>query len=173
MKKVTVFLLAVCMLLSATGCSLSEVTEKVFTVDDYQLQITADSTFREDTMGEFDLQICNGDSYVSIMAYEYIDLPEGKQPIDVFDLQKEDISGRRTNVERAEELEAKNLPSKVIAHEIYSGEREGIRNYYGMYLLDFPEAETFAWVLVSAMPSYYENNSEYLNNIVCSIVPVG
>jgi len=32
-----------------------------------------------------------------------------------------------------------------------------------------PDDETFAWVLVSAMPSYLDENKEYLHNIVCSL----
>ena len=37
---------------------------------------------------------------------------------------------------------------------------------------DLPEEETLAWVLVTAIPSYYENNKEHLNNMACSLAPM-
>ena len=52
---------------------------------------------------------------------------------------------------------------------MYSAERDGTKNYYGSYLIDFPEEETFAWVLITATPSYFESNRETLHNIVCSL----
>ena len=36
-------------------------------------------------------------------------------------------------------------------------------------VIDLPEKEACAWVLVSATPSYLNNNREYLHNIVCSL----
>ena len=52
---------------------------------------------------------------------------------------------------------------------MYSAERDGVKNYYVTYLVDIPLEETFAWVLVTAAPSYLDNNQEYLHNIVCSL----
>ena len=74
MKKVIVVLLAACMLFSAVGCSvLNETssvlkpTEAIFSIDNYYLQITADSTFQENTGGSFDLQITNDHAYICIL----------------------------------------------------------------------------------------------------------
>ena len=36
-------------------------------------------------------------------------------------------------------------------------------------MIDFPEEETFAWVLITATPSYFEDSRESLHNIVCSL----
>ena len=46
-----------------------------------------------------------------------------------------------------------------------------MKNYYATYLLDFPEAETLAWVLITATPSYLDANRESLHNIVCTLKP--
>lgn len=173
MKKALVMFLVVCMLLS--GCSalkevtpFIEITEEVFSINNYDLQITADSTFREKTGGSFDLQITNDDAYISIMAYKYIDLPEDTTPLDVYDAQNEDLLSKRTAVTVIEEAKTESS----ITQALYSAERDGVKNYYGSYLVDFPEEETFAWVLVTAAPSYFERNREYLNDIVCSLTPI-
>lgn len=170
MKKLTLLLLIVCMLFSAAGCSaLNDVadlispTEEVFSIEGYRLQITADSTFKTNTGGNFDLQITNGKAYISIMAYKYIDLPEDTTPQDVYDVQNEDLFSKRTNVTAIEESETQAL---------HSAEKDGVKNYYATYLIDLPDAETFAWVLVTATPSYFENNKEYLNNIVYSLTTI-
>ena len=64
MKKAILVFLTTCMLFSAAGCSalhnaesVFEPTETVFSIDNYHLQITADSSFQEKTGGAFDLQI--------------------------------------------------------------------------------------------------------------------
>ncbi len=172
MKKIIVLFVIACMLFSTAGCSalndiasLVEPKEAVFSIDSYHLQITADSTFREKTGGNFDLQIANDNAYISIMAYKYIDLPEDLTPLDVYDMQNEDIFSRRTAVAIIEQSKTQSH----ITHAVYSAEKDGVKNYYATYLVDFPDEETFAWVLVSAMPSYLDNNKEYLHNIVCSL----
>lgn len=179
MKKVIVVLLMTCMLFSAAGCSvlddtasLFEPTETVFSIDSYHLQITADSTFREDTGGSFDLQITNDNAYISIMAYKYIDLSEDLTPLDVYDMQNEGLFSQRTAVTVIEEEKTPSLSQNVVTQALHSAEKDGVKNYYATYLVDLPDEETFAWVLVTAMPSYLDENREYLNDIVCSLTPI-
>ena len=176
MKKAIILLLAVCILCSAAGCSgindissLSSSAEKVFTLDSYHLQITADRTFQENTGGSFDLQITNENAYISIMAYHYIDLPENTTGQDVYDLQNEDLFSKREAVTLIEGDETQTLSQGTVTYGLHSAERDGVKNYYATYLVDLPEKETLAWVLVTAIPSYYQNNMEYLHNIVCSL----
>lgn len=176
MKKVIVFVLIACMLFSAVGCSaLSETasllkpTETVFSIDSYHLQITADSSFYDKTGGSYDLQITNGKAYISIMAYQYIDLPEGTTPQDVYTVQNEDLFSRRTAVTTVEETKTQTHSDQVITYAMYSAEKDGIKNYYATYLVDLPNDEALAWVLITATPSYLDNNREYLHNIVCSL----
>ena len=185
MRKAFLLILTLCMLLSVTGCTLpidtvstSQPTttdpapaEAVFRIDDSRLQITADSTFREKTAGSYDLQLTNDRCYISIMAFKYIDLPTGVTPTDVFDMQNEDLWSKRDNVATVEKVTTQTLPHCTVTHTMYSAEKDGSKNYYASYLVDFPNAETFAWVLVSAMPSYLVENKAYLNTIVCSLLP--
>lgn len=179
MKKIIVVLLVVCILFSAAGCSvlndassIIKPTETVFSVDLYHLQITADSTFQEKTGGSFDLQITNNNAYISVMAYKYIDLSEDLTPLKVYDMQNKDLFSRRSAVTVIEEETTQSLGKYVVKQALHSAEKDGIKNYYGTYLVDFPEQKTFAWVLITAMPSYFENNREYLQNIAYSLVPV-
>lgn len=124
------------MLFSVSGCSflddiaslyssgfsvLNDITslvtqkEKHFTIDNYNLQITADNTFHEDTNGDFDLQITNNDCYISIMAYTYVDLPQDITPQDIYDLQNEDLLSKRENVKLIEDLITRTDPEKTIS----------------------------------------------------------
>ena len=179
MKKVIVMFLMACMLFSAAGCSvpndtdsLFKPTEAVFSIDNYHLQITADSTFQEKTGGNYDLQITNGSTYISIMAYKYMDLPENVTPLDVYDMQNEDLFSKRTAVTVIEEAKTQSLSQRTITHALYSAEKDGVKNYYASYLIDLPDAETFAWVLVTAMPSYLSDNRDLLHDIVCSLTTI-
>ena len=176
MKKAILVFLTTCILLSAAGCSalhkaesVFKPTETVFSIDNYHLQITADSSFQEKTGGAFDLQITNDKAFVSIMAYKYMDLPEGLTPQNVYETQNEDLFSKRTAVTAVEEAKTQTLSQKEITYAMYSAERDGVKNYYVTYLVDIPLEETFAWVLVTAAPSYLDNNQEYLHNIVCSL----
>lgn len=177
-KRILVLLMAVFLLLSAAGCSMPNgaspvaPTEAVFSVENYPFQITADSTFRENTGGSFDLQITNDRCYVSIMAYAYIDLPSDTTPLDVFAMQNEDLLNRREAVTLIEEAATQTTDRCVLTQALYSAEKDGTKNYYATYLLDFPQDQVFAWVLVTAAPSYLTNNREMLHNIVCSLTPV-
>ena len=165
-------LLALCILLTASACSLpnpSAPEEKVFSIGDYNMQITANTDFHEKTGGSFDLQITNDKCYISIMAFRYIDLPADTTPFDVFDLQNEDLLGRREKVVTIEDARMQVLTKGSLTNSLYSAEKDGVKNYYGSYLMDLPSDESFAWILVTAAPSYFEHNRADLERIVSSL----
>ena len=176
MIKKIIVLLMTCILFSTVGCavpnnpvSLIQPTETVFTVDNYRLQITADSTFNENTNGDWDLQITNENAYISIMAYKHIDIPENSTPLDIYNMQNEGLLSKRTAVNVIEKAKTQTFSQQVVTQALYSAEKDGVKNYYATYLIELPNDGTFAWVLVSAMPSYLDENKEYLHNIVCSL----
>ncbi len=170
-KQISISLLLIFFLIlpmfSLAGCSAPK--ETVFNIDSYDLQITADSIFNEDTAGDFDLQITNGDCYISVMAYKQIDISDDLTPLDVYDMQNEALFTQRTAVNVIEEAKTQTSSQQVVTHTLYSAEKDSVKNYYATYLIELPDDETFAWVLVTAMPSYLEENKEYLHNIVCSL----
>lgn len=172
MKKMIILLAVACMLFSAAGCSTLESKSTVFTVEGYSLQLTADSTFEATTGSNFDLQITDDNVYIGVMAYKYIDLAENTTPLDVYALQNETLFSKRTAVMELEAEKTQSLAEAVITQGLFSAERDGLKNYYATYLIDLPEAETCAWVLVSSLPSYFENHRDALHTIVCSLQPV-
>jgi len=176
MKKILALFYTVCLLLAATGCSAvyridfaANTKDTVFSIKDYGLQITADGSFHLTDADNFDLQITNKDAYISIYAYKYTDLPYGLTPNDIYDMQNEDIFSKRTNVTVIDEVKSQSSEAVTITYEVYSAQKNGNENYYATYLVDFPHDKTFAWVLVSATPEYFNDNKERLHNIVCSI----
>ena len=179
MKKGIIMILAAFLLFSATGCSalreaksLLEPTETVFSIPNCSLQITADSTFEEKTGGSFDLQIKNDESYISVMAFHYIDLPENVTPWDIFEIQNEELFGKRTAVTVLEEATTLVLSNRTVTKALHSAEKDGVKNYYATHLVDIPDAEICAWVLVTAMPSYWSQHGDDLYRIVCSLTSV-
>ncbi len=172
MKKAILFILISCILFSNIGCTLIQPSEKIFSIDNYNLQITADSTFSQENDSNFDLQITNDKAYISIFAFKYIDLSNEQTPLDIFDKQNEDIFSRRTEVNLIEETKSQSFSNHTITQALYSAEKDGVKNYYAPYLIDFPEDDVFAWVLITATPSYLIDNREYLNNIVCTLITI-
>ena len=172
MKKAMIFVLVVCILCSSAGCSVfapAEPVQKTFRLESYNLQIVADDTYYEKTGGSFDLQLTNENSYISIMVYRYSDLPEGTTARDVYDIQNQDIFSKRDAVAEIEKTETFSLPQGEAIRGAYTAKRDGSENYYVTYLIDIPEEEVLAWVLVTTLPTYYPNHKEHLDNIVCSL----
>ena len=161
-----------------SGCNsqfsnIQDKKEKTFKVYGYDLKITANSNFKDDSEDSpWDLQITNNNVYLSVMAYEYIDLSEGQSPKDLYDFHNEDLFSRRENVSVIEEEATQTLTGKNITKTRYSAEADGNKNYYDTYLIDFTESEVFAWVLVTGTPSYLKNNTEELESIVYSLETV-
>ncbi len=167
------FLLAFVCVFLFCNCAFTEFLpneETVFTVQNYDLEITVSGYFKDVTQGSpFDLQLANQNAYLSIMAYKYIDLSEEQTPLDVYTYQNEDIFSKRDNVQVVEEETVTTLADKEIYKTRYSAEHNGFKNYYDSYLVDFKENETFAWVLISALPSYLEANGDALESMVHTI----
>jgi len=170
-KKFVIFMITTCILLSFAGCAFFSLTPKetIFLIEDYKLQITANSTYREETGGEFDLQITNSKTYISIMAYSYEDLPEDTTALEVFDIKNEDIFSRRDDVKTIEEPQTNQYPERTVKQALYSANKDGKSNYYLIYLIDFPEEEKFAWIIVTATPTYFSKNRGTLQDIVLSL----
>lgn len=153
-----------------TGCSTIldrlQNVETVFEIPEYNLKITADIDFERVDAGNWDLQITDGNCYISVMAYSDIDLAENQTAKDVYDFHNDDMLSRRDNAFIVKDETTETLTDKTIVKTVYSAENNGNKNYYSSYLVEFKDEETFAWVLVTGTPSYIENNSEKLDGIV-------
>ncbi len=161
-----VLMLAVTML---TGClplmvreELQEslVEEEKFTVDGYGITITTPGNWEKEEDTSFDIQLHDGQAYFGVMAYRLIDLPEGGVPKDYYDWHNEDIFSRRENLKVIEEAVTESCNGKTITRAVYSAERDGNKNYYYSCLVTFDDSDVFAWVIVTAVPSEFENRRE-------------
>ena len=168
MKKTLILSLVLCILLSAAGCSLLNPAPKDFEVADYNMVITADEGFKEDTGGEWSLQITNYQTYISVMPFTYEELDD-ITPEEIYALQNEDIFTRREDTKVLEEETSKTENGKTIIRTVFSAVLDGDENYYVCYLVDIPESELCAWVLVTTLPEYYNSVKENSDTIVASL----
>ena len=177
-KKFAVILLVLCSLFCVAGCAgigsgfTAEPTRVNFPIEGYGLQIMADDTYEEKTGGEWDIQLTNDEAFISVMVYKYSDLSDGMTAQDVYRIQNNSFLENRTNVKELEKESTEVIEGKTVTQKLYSAEKDGAENYYASYIFDIPEKETCAWLLISAVPSYYTENKEHLNNIACSLTAV-
>lgn len=148
---------------------VGENSENTMIIEDYDVSFTFSNDW-EKVIAEipFDLQCTNGDAYASIFTYHKIDLTEEQTPADIFNIQNDDILSRRDNTIKVSEEEMYEFENKLIHSVLYSGEKDGRKNYYYFNLIEFKDADVFAWVLFSASPSYSLNNIDEWNAIITS-----
>lgn len=168
MKKALILSLILSLLLSAAGCSLLNPAPKDFDVADYNMVISADEGFKEDTDGDWSLQITNYKSYISVMPFTYEELGD-ITPEEIYSLQNEDIFTRREDAKVLEEETKKTENGKTIIRKVFSAVLDGEESYYVCYLVDIPESEICAWVLCSTLPEYYDSIKEKSDTIVASL----
>ncbi|MBR2915887.1 MAG: hypothetical protein IKC06_08830 [Clostridia bacterium] len=118
MKKTLIFSLILSLLLSAAGCSLLNPAPKDFDVADYNMVITADEGFKEDTGGDWSLQITNYKSYISVMPFTYEELGD-ITPEEIYSLQNEDIFTRREDAKVLEEETKKTENGKQLSAKCF------------------------------------------------------
>ncbi len=137
--------------------------EEKYVIDYYDIVVTAEGYWEDVTEGKpFDLQLHDGSSYYSVMAYKYIDLSEGQTPEDIYHWHNSDIMSKRDNVKQFSLDLFTQMDDKCITKNEYLADYNGNRNFYMSYLVDFKEEETFAWILVTATPTtLMKNNDKY------------
>ncbi len=148
----------------------------VFDVVPYDICFTFSDDWENTTDDSpFDLQMKRDDRYYcSIFGFKDIDLSNGMVPEDIFELQKEDLFGKRDFVELVKKEPVWENEKKKIYRELYSGELEGEKYYYYCCLIDFKEpAEGLAWVIFSGGPSWIENDIQDLDEILMTAEDTG
>ena len=144
--------------------------ETVFFINDYNINFSFSNEWENVTTDTpFDLQCTNGQSYASVFAYYTIDLAEGETPYDIYEIQKDDIFSRREQVKKVSDEIVYEVNDKRIHSELYSAERDGVKNYYYVNLIELNEQEDlFCWVLFTAIPSYAKANIDEWKAIIAS-----
>lgn len=136
--------------------------DKEFTIDDYGLSFTATEKWEiDDNPGEFDIQIKDGDSNISIMAYYSSEIPDGWTSEYTYEWQNEELFRKRDNVSEVEPLQVIESEGKTIFTTMISAEREEVKNYYYSCLVQFDDNEdVFAFVIFNGVPSHIMAHKE-------------
>ncbi len=145
-----------------------------FFIEDYNIMVTTPSGWEGDFDTNFDLQCLSpkGDTYLSVFAYTYLDYSEDETPIEFFKKQNDGVLLKRDNVVTIEEISKTEFDNRVIYSSLHSAERDGTKNYYNSYLIDFYYDERLVWVLCTGMPSVIDREQTNLEQIITDITVV-
>ncbi|MBE5817115.1 MAG: hypothetical protein E7315_05315 [Clostridiales bacterium] len=168
MKKIIAVFLIVISVLCASGCTvLQDYTAKGYD----NVSIKCKSTWTNVTEGTpYDLQLTDKSSYFSIMAYRLIDLADGQTPRDIYAAHNEWIKESRDNCTTVENEVTRKSGDNIIVKTLFSAEKNSNKNYYDSYLITNEKSDTFLWVLITTLPSMYQNNVGEYTSMIESIV---
>lgn len=158
MKKCFLFFATVCLCLSFCACSpkgISEPEDIVFSATDYPIQVTCPDGWSEKEESNFDLQCQSKDRAIvmSFFCYYDIDLSDDMSRQDFFEYQNQSLLDMREKVDLIEEMTETKYEDKTITSVLYSAEKENVKNYYYMNLVDISDSDCFTWILFTGMPS--------------------
>ena len=168
MKKIVAVFLIVIAVWSASGCT----TVNTYKANGYDnVSVTCNNTWINVTEGTpYDLQITNKSAYFSIMAYRLVDLAQGQTPRDIYAAHNEWIKESRDNCVTVKNEVTRKSGDNIIVETLFSAEKDSNKNYYDSYLITNEESDTFLWVLITTLPSMYENTKEEFTSMIESIV---
>jgi|SRR5690554_3856617 len=164
---IVLFLIIIIILLIYSNIEKIKRSEKSIFLEEYKFRLTLPEGWKEVDDTQFDLQLTSGRAYVSVFVYFKNELAELQIPLDVQEQHLKDLFSKREYVEKITEENIIELTDKVIYSVLYSAEYNGVENYYYCNLVDFKgEADIFAWILVSALPSYFTENNDIWSEII-------
>jgi hypothetical protein len=174
MKRILFFGVATLALIASCAPGAKAGMEKIFPVGNYNIQFAFPSDWKKVEDTPYDLQCTDNNAYASIFAFAEVDLAKGQTPADIFGKQKDDLVGKRKNVEIIMDEKVEETETSRIRSLLFSGERDGAKNYYYCNLVEFKEeASVFAWVMFTSTPSYAQENMDSWKRIAASAKFVG
>ena len=166
-KMNALFFIILIILLGYSRFNRDESGEKDIFLAEYNFAISLPEGWKELADTNFDLQLTNGKAYLSVFVYFKNELAEYQSPLDVHEEHIEELFSGRENVRKLKEENIKELPDKEIYSVLYSAEYKGVENYYYCNLLDFKEgSDIFSWIVITTLPSYFEENNTLLDEII-------
>lgn len=179
MKKIfaIVFMLLQCVTLSAciggvTGDAASYDTSEVFQVGDYPILITTPNGWEEEAdPGNLDLQCISPkhDVYISAYGYSALDLAEEQTAKELFELQTAELFSARDNAAEMEPISMTEDEEKVLYRNLYSAERDDVKNYYQLFFIHFKNTGDMAWIMINGMPSIIEKSQDTIEDIIAKV----
>ncbi len=121
----------------------------------------------------FDLQCVSRqeDATTGIFVFSREDIGDDGSADDIFKAQIEDLRSKRKGFKLIETARPLNTGGKKIKTSVYSGTRNGMKNYYIFSLIEFEKYDKFAVVLQTCFPSDYVKYGPVLKEIVESCKP--
>lgn len=168
-------ILAAVMILSAVGCAPNS-PEK--SASQYFVTTNAPVEFlfppgwhNNDEDHPFDLQCLSEDEQMNTGVFLFVteDLAEAVTPMELFELQIDDMRSKRENFRIFEEVKVVRREAMTLTTAVYSGENGSSRAYYKFTLVEFAENREWVPVLLQvSVPSSWDKNKPVLERIAAS-----
>lgn|GEM_PF-1150299 len=134
----------------------------------YNIRFHLPRDWYEEPIKTWDLHYTNDYSWFNAYTYKCIDLAKDETPMDKFENHNNYLVGIRDNFEEVIDGDVELLNNEFVTSKLFSGEKDGVKNWYYCALVDFGENKDFAWVLFTGIPSYMQTNFEMYNDILNS-----
>lgn len=174
-KKILAIMLALSLYttLSADTDKLVNQVEKTeaFQVSNYEVWIVVPSDWEESETENLDLQLQKSKSNIILSAYGFLemDLAEGQHVQDYFEMQNEYLLSKRDNIIELEPISSIDDAEKTIYSVLYSAERDGIKNSYNFFFIDFKNTDNLVWIVFTGVPSVIKKNKDSINDIISKV----
>lgn len=162
MKRFLAFLLLVTMF-SLSGCAGQT---QSFTIDAYGVGLKTPEGWSVEEDSAFDLQLSNGASYMSLMAYhrDEVDM----SPAEVHAWHDESLLEERENVRELEAETTGELGGKKVTTVVYAAGLEGEENYYSSSMVELSE-DLILWMVVSGPVDEFEADRDMIRDVIASL----
>lgn len=119
---------------------------------------------------EYDIRILNDDiGYNGMFVYTKEDVNEGTTPLNVLELQVEDLMSKREKVEKVEDIKTTEVDGKKISTALYSAEKDGSKNMYYFNLIEFTNnKDIFAVSIQTFLPEDLKKGRIEVDKIIQS-----
>lgn len=149
----------------------SQKQKEVFQVEGYDIRIETPAGWEETDAVNFDLQCLSpkSDMYLSVYGFYRIDMSEDQTVEELFEIQNSMILDNREHVKEINPISFEEDEYRAVYSVLYSGERDGHKNYYQMYMIEFYDSDKLAWILFTGVPSVIEHNREAIDSIISNV----
>lgn len=176
MKRIMTVLTALITAIVLTSCGIlplynNRSERQVFQVPGYDVWITTPRGWQETDPESLDLQCSSLEwgMYMSVFGFYKMDLAQGESVQILFEAQNDFIMSETEYAQEVEPVSIRKEVDKTIYYALYSGEIEGSKNYFSIFLVEFQDTDDMAWIMFNGMPSSVEEYREAIASIVLDV----
>ncbi len=141
---------------------------QVVEAEGYHIRFYLPGDWDEEPVESWDLHYSNGDAWFNAFTYKYLDLAQDETPLDFFEELNGFIAQTRDHVQEVMDEEVELLNNEFVTSKLFSGEKDGHKNWYYCALVDFGKGKDFAVVMFTSTPSYMLRDMDMFNEILSS-----